>query len=216
MDGTSGGGASGVGGGGVLWRSRAGAIEVVLVRHRATGRWELPKGKAEAGEAPSDTARREVAEEAGLDCRLVEYLGEVHFRDGDRWRAVRYWLMELVDDRPEPRPREGTEIAEARWSEIGGTRSPACQPYDALVLTRVAEVLARRGVALPAEPVPAGNCWRLVRDADPGGRWVAEGEAGEVVARLAPVDMSPGPECATVVVPSGGWVAGTAAGEVCS
>ena len=198
----------------MLWRSRAGAIEVVLVRHRATGRWELPKGKAEAGEAPSDAARREVLEEAGLDCRLVEYLGEVHFRHYDTWRAVRYWLMEPNDVHSEPRPREGTEIAEARWSEIGGTRPPACQPYDALVLAAVADALARRGIALPAEPVPAGDGWRLVRDADSGGRWVAEGEAGEVVARLAPVDVSTGSECATVVVQSGGRLAGTAAGEV--
>ncbi len=211
MDGTS-----GVGGGGVLWRSRAGCVEVVLVRHRATGRWELPKGKAEAGEAPPDTARREVAEEAGLDCRLVEPLGEVHFRHDGRWRAVRYWLMEPVDADPEPNPQEGTEIAEARWSEIGGARPPSCQPYDALVLTRVAEVLARRGIALPSAPVPAGDGWRLVRDAGPGSRWVVEGEAGEVVARLAPDDVSPGSECATVVAQSGGWVAGTAAGEVCS
>ncbi len=39
--------------------------------------WELPAGKIDPGEAPEDTARRELAEEAGLTARTWRKLGEV-------------------------------------------------------------------------------------------------------------------------------------------
>ncbi|MDA8341875.1 MAG: NUDIX domain-containing protein [Actinomycetota bacterium] len=206
---------TGVGGGGVLWRTRrGGVVEVVLVHHRVTGRWELPKGKAEPGEVPSDTARREVVEEAGLDCRLAELLGDVHVRHGDTWRAIRYWLMEPVDPGAEPCPRAGTEIAEARWCLPGDPGSPLCQPYDALVLARAAEVLGNRGIVLPGPPVRAGLGWRLVRGAGCGGRWAVEREAGTVVARLQVAETAPSQPRGSLVAGAGGPAAGANAGEV--
>ncbi|MDZ7754261.1 MAG: NUDIX hydrolase [Gammaproteobacteria bacterium] len=39
--------------------------------------WELPAGKLDPGESPEDTARRELAEEAGLVARSWRKLGEV-------------------------------------------------------------------------------------------------------------------------------------------
>jgi 8-oxo-dGTP pyrophosphatase MutT (NUDIX family) len=39
----------------------------LLHRHRILGRWLQPGGHLEAGETPPDAARREVAEETGLD-----------------------------------------------------------------------------------------------------------------------------------------------------
>lgn len=35
------------------------------------GKWDLPKGKAEAGELPGETALREVQEECGIEARLM-------------------------------------------------------------------------------------------------------------------------------------------------
>ncbi len=58
--------------------------EVLFVRRRAGdflgGRWELPGGTVEPGEDPASAAVREVAEETGLDVRL---LGE---------RATHTWM----------------------------------------------------------------------------------------------------------------------------
>lgn len=48
------------------WRKSANGVEVMLVTSRETGRWVLPKGWPERGEALCQAAAREAAEEAGL------------------------------------------------------------------------------------------------------------------------------------------------------
>ena len=60
--------------------------DVLLVRH-AYGRlnWELPGGGSQPGEAPDDTARRELLEETGLELeidRLTNVYFEIHHADG--------------------------------------------------------------------------------------------------------------------------------------
>jgi predicted NUDIX family NTP pyrophosphohydrolase len=58
----------------VLFRRRAGALEVLLVHpggpfwaRKDAGAWSLPKGEFDAGEAPADAARREFREETGIE-----------------------------------------------------------------------------------------------------------------------------------------------------
>ncbi len=49
------------------WRMRDdGAMEILLVTSRDTGRWILPKGWPEAGESLAQSALREAYEEAGI------------------------------------------------------------------------------------------------------------------------------------------------------
>jgi 8-oxo-dGTP pyrophosphatase MutT (NUDIX family) len=48
------------------WREAEDGIEVMLITSRDTGRWVLPKGWPEEGEAFHEAAAREAAEEAGL------------------------------------------------------------------------------------------------------------------------------------------------------
>lgn len=66
------------------WIARADEI-LFLRRHPATfngGRWELPGGTVEPGEAPERTAVREAAEETGLTVRVT---GE---RGRDSWPDI--------------------------------------------------------------------------------------------------------------------------------
>lgn len=90
---------------------------VLLVRH-TYGRlnWELPGGASEAGEAPNETARRELLEETGLEL-VIERLTGVYFEvDPDGSPALHFvfrcgWDVVLV-----PRP-SSAEIAEVGfWS----------------------------------------------------------------------------------------------------
>ncbi len=53
-------------------RDEAGRL--LLVRHKETGRWALPGGAAEPGEAPAFTAMRETYEETGLKVKLNRLL----------------------------------------------------------------------------------------------------------------------------------------------
>ncbi|HEX3828918.1 MAG TPA: NUDIX hydrolase N-terminal domain-containing protein [Sporichthyaceae bacterium] len=48
---------------------------VLLVREVADGRWSLPGGWADVGDAPSASAAREVLEESGYSCRLTRLVG---------------------------------------------------------------------------------------------------------------------------------------------
>ncbi len=50
----------------LCWRREAGGPEILLITSRETGRWVLPKGWPETGEAGAATAVREAWEEAGV------------------------------------------------------------------------------------------------------------------------------------------------------
>jgi 8-oxo-dGTP pyrophosphatase MutT (NUDIX family) len=121
--------------GGLVVRDGDEGIEVLVVHRPKYGDWTLPKGKCEAEESDEDCARREVAEETGLECRLGEELPSTADRDSQgRHKRVRYWLMHPV----------GGELAfthevdTARWLTPG--QAAALLTYD-----RDREVLAGLG-----------------------------------------------------------------------
>ncbi|ROR34292.1 bis(5'-nucleosyl)-tetraphosphatase [Inmirania thermothiophila] len=62
---------------------------------RAYRNWDFPKGLVEPGESPLEAARREVAEETGLD-ELVLRWGEDYVETGPygRGKVARYYLAE--------------------------------------------------------------------------------------------------------------------------
>ncbi len=86
--------------GGVVYRHRDGRVEVVLVAHASTGGWVLPKGRPEPGETIEQTALREVAEETGLEVKIVAEVGADHYSFAvpeERVRikkVVHHYLME--------------------------------------------------------------------------------------------------------------------------
>ena len=89
--------------GGVVWR-RAGDTIAIAVAHRPRyDDWSLPKGKLDPGEGWQEAALREVEEETGLRCKLLDELEPVAYRDPkQRSTLVRYWLMEPVSGAFEP------------------------------------------------------------------------------------------------------------------
>lgn len=103
--------------GGVVVRLIDG-VEHVLVIRDPYRKWGLPKGHAEDGESPGQTALREVREETGLtDLRLGEELVTIDwiFRASGRriHKFTTFFLMysELGD--PVPEEREG--ISACQW-----------------------------------------------------------------------------------------------------
>lgn len=67
--------------GGIVFRhNQKGEVEILLIQD-AKDRWTIPKGHIEEGETASQTARREIGEEAGLhSVDMLGWLGKIHFR----------------------------------------------------------------------------------------------------------------------------------------
>ena len=90
---------------------------------KAPGVWALPKGLIDDGERPEATALREVAEETGVEGRLVEKLGDVRYVytwEGERiFKIVSFYLVRYSRGRLGDLPATTAhEVAEARWLPI--------------------------------------------------------------------------------------------------
>jgi 8-oxo-dGTP pyrophosphatase MutT (NUDIX family) len=96
-------------------------ITIVPVKRAAEGRRVrgLPKGHLDGDETPEEAARREVAEETGVDAELLEQLGDVEYRYDRRGRAinkvVRFFLFAY---RSGDVADHDHEIEEARWMPL--------------------------------------------------------------------------------------------------
>ena len=102
-----------IAGGGVVWRpAKKNKVEILLV-HRPNYRdWTFPKGKQDAGESIRMTARREVAEETNLHCRLGPFLGIVEYETGrGNPKDVHMWAMPLAHGSFKP----NSEVDQIKW-----------------------------------------------------------------------------------------------------
>ena len=83
--------------GGVCVRRFRGREHTAAVRVKDGSVLALPKGHIDPGESAADAATRELREEAGINGRLVEKLGDVKYwysRDGDRvMKVVSFFLF---------------------------------------------------------------------------------------------------------------------------
>ena len=111
--------------GGVLVRRLRGAWMMAAIRPagKDPGVWALPKGIIGDGEKPDETALREVAEETGVEGRLVGKLGDIRYVytwAGERvFKIVSFYLLRYskgrLGDLP---PATAHEVAEARWLSL--------------------------------------------------------------------------------------------------
>ncbi|WP_285107553.1 NUDIX hydrolase [Promicromonospora sp. MEB111] len=78
--------------GGIVWRRRAGNVQVQLVHRPRYDDWSWPKGKLETGETFQGAAIREVAEETGKEIVLGRPLpGLQYLTPEGRVKRVHYW-----------------------------------------------------------------------------------------------------------------------------
>lgn len=108
--------------GGILLRESADGREVLLGRRRRDrdgATWSLPKGTPDGDETAEQTALREVREETGLEVRILDSVGDIHYRfvrDGRRIeKTVRYFLMEVTGG---DLARHDHEFEEVRWFDL--------------------------------------------------------------------------------------------------
>ncbi len=98
--------------------------QVLLVkrgRQPALGKWSIPGGLVDLGEATAEAAKREVLEECGIRVRLAGVAGVVDRVIRDAGGRVQYHYV-LVDYAAHPETRlicAGSDAAEVRWVPIG-------------------------------------------------------------------------------------------------
>jgi 8-oxo-dGTP pyrophosphatase MutT (NUDIX family) len=106
--------------GGVVVREGSCAV-IVPTRRAANGQpvLSLPKGHPEEGESGADAALREIREEAGIEARLVDKLGDVRYwyqRDNRRIaKVVAFFLFAYVSG---DLADHDLEVEEARWMPL--------------------------------------------------------------------------------------------------
>jgi 8-oxo-dGTP pyrophosphatase MutT (NUDIX family) len=140
--------------GGLVYRCRGGAWEVVLVgRRRPRGAklvWTIPKGHVEPGESPEAAALREVREETGLRAEVEQRLGDVTYwfarRDaeggpGRVFKRVRFFLMRLRGGRFADRDAEMDAV---RWFPLAEAERVAAFESERELVRRAGQLLRAR------------------------------------------------------------------------
>jgi 8-oxo-dGTP diphosphatase len=107
----------------VLRPDGAGAAEVLLVRRGKppnVGSWTLPGGAQELGETAEAAARRELAEETGLDVgalRLVANVDSIR-RDDDGRIRYHYTIIDYAAVWRGDTPQAGSDATEVTWAHV--------------------------------------------------------------------------------------------------
>jgi 8-oxo-dGTP pyrophosphatase MutT (NUDIX family) len=136
--------------GGVVFK-RDGAVQVALISVGEKERWQLPKGLVNRGEAPEESAQREVREETGLEANLVDFIDKIEYwyygaRGGGRVRfhkTVHFYLFRYLAG--DVRDHDG-EVNEARWVAIDEAHTLLAFKSEKGILHRAKEMIE----ALPA------------------------------------------------------------------
>ncbi|MEB3272419.1 MAG: NUDIX domain-containing protein, partial [Prochlorothrix sp.] len=109
-----------------VWTTPEGDRRYLLILHQK-GHWAFPKGHAEPGESPLETARREVEEETGLTDLVIvpdqTFVEHYEFTQDkvppvQIAKTVTYFLAHVqstADGNPPPIVLQEAEVAQYRW-----------------------------------------------------------------------------------------------------
>lgn len=192
-------------GGLVIRPDENGELRVLVVHRPRYDDWSLPKGKAEPGESPAQTAVREVEEETGVRAEVISPLAEIEYTvPSGRRKVVRYFVMRPRSVSPfEPT----TEVDEVRWLRPDTATGLLSYEHDRSLLSADLKLLASTGTVRLIRHAAAGDRsnWEdedLLRPLSKKGRRQAAAIATALAAQ--PVDAvysSPYVRCRDTVQP---------------
>jgi 8-oxo-(d)GTP phosphatase len=187
--------------GGIVARTRAGDIEVLLVHRPRYDDWTFPKGKLEPDEGDEDGALREVHEETGIRCALGEEIGVTEYADSrSRAKIVRYFAMRPLAGAFRPHD----EVDELAWLSREAARDRLTYGRDRHLIDRVPAVKPPLYFVRHASAGKRG-AWRgddRLRPLDERGRNQAGGLVEQLeAAQIDRVVSSPAARCVETVAP---------------
>lgn len=133
--------------GGVAFRKVDSSFEIAIIAARPNRRWQLPKGLIDDGETPEIAALREVREEAGIECDLIEKIETIEYwyvgdKRGERVRfhkLVHFFLMKYVAG---DTANHDHEVEEARWVRIEEAIKMLAFKGEKTVAEKAAKIIA--------------------------------------------------------------------------
>ncbi len=104
--------------GAIVYRKYHGNTEILLIKHVNSGHWSFPKGHVEGNETETETAKREILEETGIEVNLDPTFREIvsYSPRKDTQKIVVYFIAKAKNTDFVPQEEE---IAEIKWVEIG-------------------------------------------------------------------------------------------------
>lgn len=193
--------------GGLVFRETSKGKLKVLVAHRPRyDDWGLPKGKADDGEDPEETAVREVLEETGQHCRIVAPIGISRYRINSGIKEVTWFAMRPLPD--SPGFKKNKEVDEIRWLNRKSAKAIVDYENDRdLISSSGLKRLARTGTIRLLRHGAAGDRskWKgvdAIRPLTKKGRRQAEALAESLVdAGIERIYTSPYTRCVESVEP---------------
>jgi 8-oxo-(d)GTP phosphatase len=161
--------------GGVVWRIRDGAPEVLVIHRPRYDDWTLPKGKLLPGELDLVAAVREVGEEVGAEVAVQRRIGTIKYLVGDARKKVTYWSMRYRAGEFEP----NDEVDSVEWLRVGRAYQRLTYNVDRSVMRDFASTPVADSVVVLVRHAKAGkrSDWRgddKLRPLDAEGRRQAE------------------------------------------
>lgn len=133
-------------GGAVVYKKDGDGIEFALV-HDIFGYWTLSKGRVEENESASEGAKREIAEEIGLDVEIGKELGKNEYiasdpEKGKIKKSVTYFLASAKNDEIKLKVTGGLD--DAKWFKM--KELPELKIYDDIrgILTEAIKELNKK------------------------------------------------------------------------
>lgn len=147
----------------VDWSTGAPRIALIRVCRRGGSTWEVAKGKIEPGEAPQETAIREVREEMGLHApvQVRGELGTIRYGfctpDGSpRLKTIYLYVLEATCDVSTFAPATGEGIDAVRWFALEEALASLAHPSLRASIGRLLGALEERAVELGVKFASAG------------------------------------------------------------